>query len=230
LPNLGQFRTRVSSKIGLDNDLGSNEQLLVDGWVNEGRDEVLSELKCYLVADTIELEAGTGDYTLDESILAIGQIYVASGGVDYTFEEVGPMELVNCRLNSDSLSPSRRYALNGANLLMVAPVPDVADVLHLYKVPRPATMSDAAHDPSDAEFGGVPREYHKLIEFYALWQAADFGDDESSKFGETYRQNYEQLLVRKKRQLRLKGRRRLPRVTIGPVRSSFGPNDLDRKS
>jgi hypothetical protein len=55
-------------------------------------------------------------------------------------------------------------------------------------------MSFTTHDPSTDTYGGIPVEFHPAIRLWALAEAADYDDDESSEKGETYRRRFEEYL------------------------------------
>lgn len=117
--------------------------------------------------------------------------------------------------------PASAYALAGANLLMVWPTPSGADVITIYQTPRPTALSVSSDDPSTASLGGIATEYHKAIEWYMSWQAADSEDAEDK--GDHYRQLYEQTLTRIRATSVRKGGR-LGRAQIGPLRPNSRGN------
>lgn len=217
MATLSELRTRVSAKLGLDNT-ASGDQPLIDGWLNEGVREVLLDTHCYVAKATMNLSANVGDYDLPTTILAIHDIYVTSGGEDGMFERVSADEILRRRRADAAVAATgttRYYAVNGANMLMVYPTPAAADTITIYYVPRPTELSSSAHDPSSTTYGGVPVEYHKAIEFYALAEGADYDDDSSSAQGERYRALYERQILKTKRRIRNRGGRSLGRATLG---------------
>ena len=72
-------------------------------------------------------------------------------------------------------------------------------------MPRPTALSATADVPSD-----VPAEFHKAIEFYALREAADYDDDQSSYLGRYYDQQYTAWITRIKKAIWQKGGSKLP--------------------
>lgn len=199
---LAQFRTIVASKIGLDNST-DGDQTLIDMWVNEGMEDVLLQTHCKVRGCTMPLTSGTTDYTLDTDILQIKSVYT-SGGV--VLERLELTDLLDLRRSSSSgAAPSRYYAVAGSNLITVYPTPGTGESLTVYFVPRPTAMTSSSDTPTD-----VPAEFHKAIEFYALREAADYDDDQSSYIGRYYDTQYKEHIQRIKKMVFMKGGSRLP--------------------
>lgn len=138
-------------------------------------------------------------------------------------------ELLRYRnLASPSSSPVFSYALEGANLLLLYPVPSVADTLTLYYTPVPTAMANASDDPSTATYGGIPTVLHRGIELFALWKMADEMDDAGSQQGASYRQMYEGpggFLTETRKYLRDLGGSQLGPATMPPRgRRVYVPN------
>lgn len=155
--------------------------------------DILRRTHCYQTSGTISLSAGTSDYTLSSSILALLKVYTTSNGSMYQLQRVSVDELVDLRVGASSAqsSPVFRYALAGASTLMMYPTPASADTVNTIHVPLPTAMSSSSHDPSNITYGGIPVQWHYGIELYALWKMADSIDDQSSSQGERYRTLYE---------------------------------------
>lgn len=221
MTTLATFRTNISAKIGLDNST-TGDQSLIDGWVNDAYVDVVRRTNCKVQSATASLTSGTKDYTLTtlfSSVMKLIEIYVTSSGSDYKLARTTPDKIVSMRLSSSAnVSPAQYYAVAG-DLLMIYPTPAAADTVTAYYVKQPTALSVSSDSPSD-----VPTEYHKLLEWYALAEAGDYDDDQSSAQGERYRQRYEFELVRMKRDLALRGDNRLPRVKTNPRRFPV-PND-----
>jgi hypothetical protein len=215
---LATLRRSVQQKIGLDTTSSGTEETLVDAWINEGIVDVLLRTRCHVNCADLTLAANTWKYNLSDSILAINDVSCTSAttGESRVLTRTTPERILSMRQGSPSTSPLvTYYALNGSDLLMIYPTPSSADTLEVYYVPRPSAMSGTANDPSAETYGKIPTEYHKAIEYYALWQAADYDDDSSSQTGEYYRVLYEQYLVRIKRQAERRGGRYMGAATIG---------------
>lgn len=226
MSTLAQFRSQVSYKVGLDNTSGSFEQVLIDGWCNEAVLDILMETEVYVVESTATLTAAQGDYVMDSNILVVKDLFVTSGSQNYVFDHVSPDEIIQLRRSTSVAGgPTSKFALNGADVLMLWPFPATGDTLTFYYVPRPTALANATDDPSSASLGGIPSEWHKAIQWYALWQAGDYMDDDSSHNGQDYRQEYEAWLKRIKKERSRKGGRRLGAITPGRRKRPFVPHD-----
>lgn len=116
-------------------------------------------------------------------------------------------------------APTRYYALAGHDTIMFYPTPGTADELTLYYVPKPSEMSTGTDDPSLDSFGGIPSEWHKAIELYALAEGADYSDDGSSGIGAAYSVRYEDFIRKMRGDLRRRGGTRLAPAIPNPRRS-----------
>lgn len=192
MPTLTTFRTNVSKTLGLENTTGG-DQTQIDGYLNEGVLEILRQTNVYVDKGTMSLTPAVTDYTLDSGIMRILSLYITgSDSRVYWLEHVSLETLLDMRRRNTDLTDTVRYfALAGSNTFVVYPTPASADTITIYYVPYPTAMSDGAHDPSNATYGGIPREYHRGIELYALWRLADLNDDKSSEQGERYRALFE---------------------------------------
>lgn len=226
MTDFATLKSNVSGVLGLDPTQDGNR---IGGFLNQGVLDILLRTHCYVTTTTITLTANVGDYTLDDGILAIEDIYLNSNGANFRVRRLATTDLINLRLFSVTSAPIQMYALSGANLLMVYPSPLQPDVLHIYYVPRPTAMSSDSDDPSLTTYGGIPEEFNYGLELYAQWKAADMLDDSSSSNGETYRRLYlgdptappgsEQrfgFIGTMKRDLRAKGGKHLAGVLIPP--------------
>lgn len=185
MATLAQLRTRVSSKLGLDNSAGG-EKTLLDSWANEGVEDVLVRTHCRVREATLALTAGTETYTLDSSIMAVIDVYNTTTDVDYQMERVPPDYLNRLRRNgTGAVGPATYYTLQGTDLLKLWPTPGSGETLRMDYVPRPGTLSLDADTPSE-----IPVRWHKAVELYMLWQGADYDDDTSSAQGDRYRRDY----------------------------------------
>lgn len=193
MSTLSTLQTDVAGVLGLDFNSGSpsagdGPRLL--GWANDAVIDILLQTHCYILTASMTLTPGTGDYTIDPSILAIDDIYLTSGGANFRVRRLATTDLINLRLFQVNSAPIQMYAVNGASMLMVYPTPLQADSLNIYYVPRPTAMANPTDDPSSGTYGGIPAEFHYGIELYMQWKAGDAFDDESSSSGETYRRLY----------------------------------------
>lgn len=199
------------------------------GWANDAVVDMLKRTHCYIQSATMSMTVGQGDYRLDSSILAIDDVYMTSGTQSFRATRMSTTDLMNLRLFQVVTAPVTKYALAGADLLMVFPTPAQTDTLTIYYVPRPTALANPTDDPSSSTLGGIPSEYHYGIELYMMWKAGDAFDDESSSSGESYRRMYlgdptappgtEQrkgFLGEMRRDLRDKGGKHLAGITLPP--------------
>lgn len=219
MATLATLRSSVQNKLGLDTTASSTEETLVDRWINEGVVDVLVRSRVHVNCLTVTLTANTWRYNLDTKILAILDITVTDSG---TGDTLMPMRTTTddilwrrSRGGGDATSPMQYYALAGHDLLLVYPTPAAADSIDVFYVPRPTALSTSAHDPSNETYGGIPSEYHKAVELYACWQAAEYTDHAPSRYGLKFQQDYEAWLVRIRRQARNKGGRYWGAARVG---------------
>jgi len=215
MATLSDLRTRVSSKLGLDNASGSSEQLLVDGWLNEGVIEVLLRTHCTVETGDMATTADVWDYQLDTDILAIRDLWRTDAAGDVApVIRLSEQEILELhRFSPGGDAAYTRYAVSGSNLLLVWPTPAAAYTFDLLYVPRPTAMSAGSHDPSTLTYGRIPAEFHKAIEYYALWQGAEYDENQGAQGGERYRtlfENYLSAVIRPA--MKRKGGTELPQV------------------
>lgn len=222
--DLGDFRTIISAKLGLNND-PAFDQPLIDTWVNRGYIDVLVKSRCKITTATMALTPGAYDYTLATSLLAVNEAFVTDvqQTVTYRLEHVSPQEILDYRVGTQfaGAPPVRFYAVDGHDLLMVYPTPDAADTITIYYTARPDTLTQDSDEPSD-----VPVEWQTTIEMYACWQAGQYQNDVASQNGQTYLAMYfQELRNLKKASLKMAGRRLSPAVVGHRSRRPIGRPD-----
>lgn len=214
MATLEKLRRVVGGKIGMDYTNAGTERDLIDEWCSQGVREVLLRSHCYVATSTIDTTADEWQYDLSYAVMAIVQIW--RDGETYPMVRVTPEEIIDLRRSSSATSDATvlRWALQGTNMVLLWPTPTAAYSINLLYVPRPTELSFDTHDPSTATYGGVPVEYHKAIEMYALAEAADWDDDTSSQSGIAYRARFEDELAKVKSGTAWKGGR-MPRARVG---------------
>ena len=219
MATLTTLRAAVAGELGLDNTASSTEQGLIDGWLNEAVEQVLVRTHCHVSFANISLTADTKDYHLPTGIIAIRKV-VDSDSVPLVRESA---EMIHeLRRSSGASDSAMRYAIDGANLLMVYPTPSSSSTLTFYYVPRPTVMSSGSHDPSSVTYGRIPAEHHRALEFYACARGASYDDDESSAQGKRYWELYDQAIRRMSASLNAKGGRKASRARL--ARNRFVPH------
>lgn len=207
----------MQAKISLNTTSSGAEEVLLDRWLNEAVVDVLLQTRCKVDCGDLTTTADEWKYTTPTAILALLDITYqsASSSTTSALERVTPAEILRLRQQGDTTSTPTHYALAGNDLLMFYPTPGSADTVEILYVPRPTALSATANDPSADTYGGIPSEYHKAIEYYALWQAGDYDDDNTSNWGLGYRQTYMELIAQFKKAIRKKGGRSLGRARVG---------------
>ena len=211
MATLETFRRVVGNKVGLDYENAGDERDLIDEWCSQGVRDVLMRTHCFVDVTTLTTTADEWRYDLSYSVMAIKHIWVE--GSD-SMVRVSPSEIIDYhRADASTDGSVTRWALLGTNQLLLWPTPSTEYDISLIYVPAPSALTFDTHDPSDQAYGGVPTEYHKAIEMYALAEAADYDDDQSSAVGLAYRQRYEEEIMRIKAAVNRKGGP-LPPVTL----------------
>lgn len=193
--NLSDFRTRVARTVGMSTS-DSGDLALLDSWANEAVEQFLKDTKVNIAKASLAVTAGQGDYTLDADILAFTDAWYepASGTDEYLLEAVDSSEIIRLRLFEDTTdSTPSKFAMQGANLLMLHPDPQSSsDSLHILYVAKAASsMTAAAHTPATAAYGGIPTEYHPVLESYVLFKAARAEEHRPSENGLQFQADYE---------------------------------------
>lgn len=206
--NLDDYRTRVARVVGMSAS-DSDDLALIDSWVNEGVVQFLKDTKVNQLTAVLAVTAGSADYTLDDDILAMTDLWYepADGSTNILLEPVDSGEVIRMRMAQGAVEASPRYyALQGAHLIMLFPNPvSSSDELHLVYTPRPAAMSATADAPSDSAKGNVPDEYHHVIEAYAKWKAAEAEEHKPSQFGLAFQAEYEKGVAKTRSDMNKKG-------------------------
>ena len=227
------LKSNVSKELGLDETASGDEDVLLGRRLNQAVREFLIDTRIYVTTTTftvgsengtIDLQSGT-HMGSDTNILAIDQ-FVDSNNVP--FERVSVSEIDELRRASSTGSAGqRKYALAGANLLLIWPTPTPGDAYTIRYVPRPTEMSSAANDPSSVTYGGIPAEYHEALEFWAMWRMASYDDDTSSAQGDRYLGQYQLVVNRARKGAKMKGGRRQTPIRVGR-RGLFVSSDPSR--
>lgn len=206
--NLSTFRTRIARAVGLSGS-DSSDLSLVDSWVNEGVVQLLRDTKVNQITAVLGVTASSGDYTLDTDILAMTDLWYepADGIQNVLLEPVDSREIERMRRLQTAADVSPRYyALQGAHLLRLYPLPgSSSDKLHITYTPRPAALSATSDAPSDSTKGNIPEEYHPVIEAYAKWKAAEAEEHRPSEFGLKFQAEYERGVAKVRADMNRKG-------------------------
>lgn len=237
----GDLRTAVAQELGLDAlaDGTGTENTQVDQWINRGVERVLMDTGCYVTSESLTVSSLTAvtslggtvtDYQFPTEILEITAMYIqSSSGIGPALKRVAVPDLVDMRrLSLPTGSPVTSYALAGADLLMFWPSPASTDVIEMYYIPIPTALSASGDDPSTATNGGIPKQLHLAIKWWACVEGASYDDDQSSAQGQRYMDWYNQELSRYHKFMRLRGGKRNQRAKVNsPGRPrAFHTNDI----
>lgn len=220
MATLAQLRNSVYSKLGMDSTAAGNDEALVTGWLNEGVREVLLRTHCRVDCADMTLTSGSWKYDLPSSVLALKYV------VD---DESNPCEIIQFedlldlrRASATGQASRMRVALLGSNLFAVWPTPATAEVLDVFYVPKPTEMSTGTNDPSAATYGGVPSEFHKAIELWALAQGSDHEHEGRTQQGVNYLAQFDEYVRKFVRPAvnRMGGKRGQARIGRRPLLTS----------
>lgn len=203
----------------------------INAWINEGYEDVVLRTQCNVDHGQVTTTVDEWRYDLPTVAMDILEVWLEDdSGETLPFERTSGRHIIRLRagLETETGSPPRYYAVDGANLFMVWPTPDSEQIINLLYVPRPSAMTADGDIPT-----AVPAEFHKLLETYALWQAGDADDSASSQKGDYYRQLYEGRdgrggkLDDLRRHMRRRGGRRLAPVDFSsPLRVTSRSVDI----
>lgn len=230
MSTFGELKENVSLELGLSETASEDEDNLVGRRLNQAVRRVLLETHLYVISGSITLTASDNEYELNDALstdpLAVLDIKNSDG---YSLDRVSVEEIHDLRRASGGTSTGTtmyKYALDGANLLLLYPTPGSnPGSLTAYYVPKPTEMSAAGNDPSATTYGGIPSEFHDALEYYALMRMASYDDDASSQMGMKYEQDFEKELVRIRKWVRNRGGRKLGRARVGLGRAKHVPSD-----
>lgn len=216
MANLATLRNRVQSTLSLR--ASGNELTLLDGYLNEGYEDILTRTRCRIDCGDLATQANVWKYRMDTDALAVVELWAEDDdGLTLPFERTSTAHILELRRSNTGADDGVRFfSVEGADLLLVWPTPAGVENLGFLYVPRPAVMSATADVPSY-----VPAQWHRGLEFYACWRMADYDDDGSSQVGEIYRVHYEGadsrggILREIRQQNRWQGGRRLAPARVG---------------
>lgn len=201
MANLEKLRRVVGGKIGLDYQNPGDERDLIDEWCSQGVRDVMLRTHCYVATSVLSTTADEWQYDLAYAVMAIK--YLWRDGSTEKMIRVDSEQIVEMRESANQDVPGTviQWAMLGGNQVLVWPTPTEEYQMNIIYVPRPTELSFDTHDPQDPTYGGVPIEYHKAIEYFALAEAADYDDDAGTAQGDRYKALYEAEIRRVKTSL-----------------------------
>lgn len=195
MATLSTLRNAVYSKLGMDSTAAGNDETLVTQWLNEGVREVLLRTHCYVSAIDLTLTADEWKYDMDTSVMALLQAWDSNNN---PVDIINMDDLLDLRYSDSSSytfgSGNTKMAMLGANMFAVWPTPSDAGTLSAFYVPKPTEMSSGTHDPSNTTYGGVPVQFHKAIELWALKEGSDHEHEARTKSGMQYEAAFDKYI------------------------------------
>lgn len=219
------LRLHVSQFTGLEIDPDA-EQDIMESWINEGYEQFIADTHCDVDSATLSFTADQHTYDLPTEAMAVLEVYTTGAdGTVATMQRCTLQEIIEMRRLNTTGGDARYYSVQGANLILVHPTPDSSsDSLTLYYVPRPTPMTADEDTPE-----GIPPEYHKAVEFYALARAGEYDENGPSQFGTYWLARYEREVKRCKASIHEMGGNRAAPLTAGmPGWRSQLSNDRSR--
>lgn len=199
---VAEFALRVTHAIGIDaataNSATSQEYTLFLGWLNESVVQFLRLTKVFKTITSISLTAAQENISVASTILALEDVvYNPASGQSRSLEQVDSSQIFEMRAGvspAPTTGPSW-YAYEGQQILLYPPAVSASDVLDILAVPRPTAMTATTATPSATANGGVPDEYHPVLESYVKWKAAEHSNDKSSGNGQAFKQEWDAGIV-----------------------------------
>lgn len=201
--NLNDFRTRAARVSGMSTS-DSGDLALLDSWANEGVVQFLKDTKIHKRTASLAVTAGTSDYELDTDILSFVDVWMEpanSSDLSRLLERRDGADIRQMRLYDDATDVSvMYYGLDGANFLLLYPAPlSSSDTLHISYVPRPSSsLSVTSDSPSSTAYGGIPSEFHPLVEAYVKWKACEAEEHRPSENGLQFQSEWERGIAKVK--------------------------------
>lgn len=183
-PNLGLMRNRISFATGLSNQDGTNEQAMIDGYLNEGYTRFLDRTRCHVECANVAVDGD--DVAIEEPILLFDSVQTKGG--DFLLH-VDRDTLLTKR---NAASQDLLYTNAGGNRLMVNPAGTVADPLdlHVYYVPIPNTLALPTDEPIY-----IPVRYRHALESYAKWKIGSTDEHRGSQIGAQWKAEWDEAIA-----------------------------------
>lgn len=221
----------MARELGLDttSSLTGDDATVVTEWANRGVRDILIKTHVRVRELSMDLTSGTDEYSLDADVLQMLSLRSFDGTDDREMEPLTLDDINLRRIRGDlSSGPARYYTLQGADFLIVYPTPGSGESLQGEYVPKPTVMSANTHDPSDTTYGGIPIEYHDVLELYMLYHGARADDHQASQRGRQYQADYLRRIAEMRSELFRKRGVRRPHLRVRRRGSSRVSSDPSR--
>jgi len=180
-----QLRTRIAQILGLAGGTAENseEWTMTGDVVNQAVVDLLSRTRINVRCAQVVLTANERLYELADQVLRAHYLRYPTGE---EILQVAPSDITRSGGGTFSVVGHNGFRLgwdpgsNGQGM-----------TLSFDYTPYPAPMSQDTDDPSLAQFGNVPDEFHPALIDYSCWMLADYAKDAASGRGEVYRTRYE---------------------------------------
>ncbi len=218
---LEQLRRSVGRKTGMDYSAAGEDRNLIDAWVNEGVREVLLRTHCYVAAADVSTTVDEWQYDLSTNTMAI----VSAWREGEVMQRVSSTEIFGMRRGGAGSGSNLYWSTAGTNMLLFWPTPTSVFTINLIYVPRPAEVSFETHDPSSPVYGGIPVEFHKGIELWALSNASDHEHEQGTQRGVNYLAQFDEYIKRVVKPAIARKGGGLPRARVGRRAGRVTDND-----
>jgi hypothetical protein len=211
----GELITLVSAKLGLDSLSGSEELALMQGWAKRAAIDVLLRTHCRVEVGDMALSAGASRYRTDSNILAALDAKVTVDSRVNPYRVVEMDEILDMERAVSSADGASFVAFEG-DLMAVYPAHTTTTTIQFTYISRPTAPADDSSDFSVSTYGGIPDEYSRALEYYMLWQGAEYDEKKAAPLSaKDYRQMYEDECKLVHKHKRGKAGRRLSPLRVG---------------
>jgi hypothetical protein len=223
----GDAVQRVGEKLGLTYDTAGKEQTMLRSMWDQAIEEVLVVTRCAIRIGDVALTPTVAEYRLPTEILAIDDGRGSTPAGIGHYQIVTLDEMIGLQsANPVSDSYRKKVAIEG-DLMIVSPTPSTSETLRFFYVAKNTASTGDANDFTNATYGGLPRWCRLAVEYFMLWQAAEYDD----KMAPIQVLEYMQLFESQCKQIRYRMRRlrdrRNPESRIGYPgrRSAYAPKN-----
>lgn len=220
--NVAEFANRVTGAIGIDaataNSASSNEYTLFLSWLNEGVEQFLLKTKIFKQYASLGVTADVSVYTIDSSILAFEDAYLTpTGGTARMLDVIDTYDIRRMTIATTNTDSDPRYIAYEGQQIWLYPAPrSTSDTLSIIYVPQPASALAATADtPATTAYGGIPVQYHHVLESYVKWKAAEYTNDKASQGGSKFMQEFDQGCIQARVAEQRRAGMRWGRASIG---------------
>lgn len=216
---VSDLQTNIVNKIGL----ASTEAGLVLTYLTQGFRDLNNKIHFNIGIADLDILDGIDDYTIDGAIESIEDVTILGSLVKpdrVTREEI--YDLRRYANSGTAQGDTYCYCLYG-NLFQIYPTPTADSTMRIAYVNCITTDVLGSSDDLSVDLGMLPLgPLSKALEYYGLWQAAEYDDKGMSQRAQDYLTQYDKFVS----EARIAVRRRSGRGFVGaqagyPVRRGF---------